>query len=252
MKTGLSPERMQLSRLSRVFRKRLLSYVLTRCQRFAFQSPNVSKNGDKRNGHTFDPLGSNVSILSSNNQLLALHNGCQEVVSKGVLDRFVRLSQPSIILTFNTLEANNKNQQLSRGSKLVNAHQYVTGKTLMKSQTSARRIKNSISTLFRGAECFRLVRSFRTAWVIVCIDLSLALLDIGLSPVVLRWSFFGLSMHWPSSDISLHRPFSRDCLRWLSSIPSCEDFSNSLGDRESAVISFKHLGAGHLQNVRGK
>ena len=137
MKTGLFPERMQLRRLSRVFRKRLWSYVLTRCQRFAFQSPNVSKNGDKRNGHTFDPLGSNVSILSSNNQLLALHNGCQEVVSKGVLDRFVRLSQPSITLTFNTLEANNKNQQLSRGSKLVNAHQYVTGKTLMKSQTSA-------------------------------------------------------------------------------------------------------------------
>ena len=128
---------MQLRRLSRVFRKRLWSYVLTRCQRFAFQSPNVSKNGDKRNGHTFDPLGSNVSILSSNNQLLALHNGCQEVVSKGVLDRFVRLSQPSITLTFNTLEANNKNRQLSRGSKLVNAHQYVTGKTLMKSQTSA-------------------------------------------------------------------------------------------------------------------
>ena len=164
VKTGLFPERMQLRRLSHVFRKRLWSYVLTRCQRFAFQSPNVSKNGDKRNGHTFDPLGSNVSILSSNNQLLALHNGCQEVVSKGVLDMFVRLSRPSITLTFNTLEANNKNQQLSRGSKLVNAHQYVTGKTLMKSQTSARRIKNSISTLFKGAECFRLVRSFRTAW----------------------------------------------------------------------------------------
>lgn len=153
---------MQLRSLSRVFRKRLWSYVLTRCQRFAFQSPNVRKNGDKRNGHTFDPLGSNVSILSSNNQSLALHNGCQEVVSKEVLDRFVRLSQPSITLTFNTLEANNKNQQLSRGSELVNAHQYVTGMTLMKSQTSARRIKNSISTLFRGAECFRLVRSFRT------------------------------------------------------------------------------------------
>ena len=110
----------------------------------------------------FDPLGSSVSVLSPNTQLLALYNGCQEVVSKGVLDRFVRLSQPSITLTFNTLEANNKNQQLSRGSKLVNAHQYVTGKTLMKSQTSARRIKNSIPTLFRGAECFRLVRSFRT------------------------------------------------------------------------------------------
>jgi hypothetical protein len=108
VKTGLFPERMQLRRLSRVFRKRLWSYVLTRCQRFAFQSPNVSKNGDKRNGHTFDPLGSNVSILSSNNQLLALHNGCQEVVSKGVLDRFVRLSQLSITLIFNTLEVNNK------------------------------------------------------------------------------------------------------------------------------------------------
>lgn len=103
-------------------------------------------------------------MLSSNNQSLALYNGCQEVVSKGVLDRFVRLSQPSITLTFNTLEANNKNQQLSRESKLVNAHQYVTGKTLMKSQTSARRIKNSISTLFRGAECFSLARTFRTAW----------------------------------------------------------------------------------------
>ena len=61
--------------------------------------------------------------------------------------------------------------------------------------------------------------------MIVCIDLSLALLDIGLSPVVLRWSLFGLSMHWPSSG---------DCLRWLSSIPFCV------------------LGAGHLQNVRGK
>lgn len=147
MKTGLSPERMQLRRLSRVFRKRLWSYVLTRCQRFAFQSLNVSKNGDKRNGHTFDPLGSNVSILSSNNQLLALYNGCQEVVSKGVLDRFVRLSQPCITLTFNTLDANNKNQQLSRGSKLVNAHQYVTGKTLMKSQTFLSENRESASVL---------------------------------------------------------------------------------------------------------
>ena len=100
---------------------------------------------------------------------------------------YLSLSQPSITLIFNTLEANNKNQQLSRGSKLVNAHQYVTGKTLMKSQTSARRIKNSISTLFKGAECFRLVRSFRPG-----------------------------------------------------------------RGRESAAISFKHLGAGHLQNVRGK
>ena len=133
---------------------------MTRCQRFAFQSPNVSKNGDKRNGHTFDPLGSNVSILSSNNQLLALHNGCQEVVSKGVLDRFVRLSQPSITLTFNTLEANNKNQQLSRGSKLVNAHQYVTGKTLMKSQASARRIKNCKRLRSYVLTCFHRLRTF--------------------------------------------------------------------------------------------
>ena len=120
------------------------------------------------------------------------------------------------------------------------------------------RIENPLLALNRGTECFSLARTFRTAWVIVCIDLSLALLDIGLSPVVLRWSFFGLSMHWPSSDISLHRPFSRDCLRWLSSIPFCalgaapdrrvclipesvvrqsvqplEDFSDSLGGGEN-------------------
>ena len=57
-------------------------------------------------------------MLSFNNQSLALHNGCQEVVSKGGLDRFVRLSWPSMTLTFNTLEANDKNQQLSRGSKI--------------------------------------------------------------------------------------------------------------------------------------
>ena len=57
-------------------------------------------------------------MLSFNNQSLALHNGCQEVVSKGGLDRFVRLSWPSMTLTFNTLEVNDKNQQLSRGSKI--------------------------------------------------------------------------------------------------------------------------------------
>ena len=38
----------------------------------------------------FDPLGSSISMLSSNSQALALYNGCQEVVSKGGLDRFVR------------------------------------------------------------------------------------------------------------------------------------------------------------------
>ena len=65
----------------------------------------------------FDPLGSSESMLSSNNQSLAPHNGCQEAVSKGGLDRFVRPSQPSIAFTFNTLEANNKNKHLSRGSK---------------------------------------------------------------------------------------------------------------------------------------
>ena len=65
----------------------------------------------------FDPLGSSVSMLSSNNQALALYNGCQEVVSKGGLDRFVRLTRSSITLTVSTLEAKIKNQQLSRGSK---------------------------------------------------------------------------------------------------------------------------------------
>ena len=37
-----------------VWRKRLRSYVLKcfhRLRTFAFQNPNVSKNGDKRNGH---------------------------------------------------------------------------------------------------------------------------------------------------------------------------------------------------------
>ena len=81
----------------------------------------------------FDPLGSWASMLSSNNQLLAPHNGCQEVVSKGGLDRFVTPFQTSITLTFNTLGPNNKNQQLSRGSKPLNACQYLTGKTPIKS-----------------------------------------------------------------------------------------------------------------------
>lgn len=65
----------------------------------------------------FDPLGSSVSMLSSNSQTLAPHNGCQEVVSKGGLDRFVRPTRSSITLAFSTLGPNNKNQQLSRGSK---------------------------------------------------------------------------------------------------------------------------------------
>lgn len=65
----------------------------------------------------FDPLGSSESMLASDSQTLALHNGCQEVVSKGGLDKFVRPTRSSITLTFNTLVANNKNQQLSRGSK---------------------------------------------------------------------------------------------------------------------------------------
>ena len=81
----------------------------------------------------FDPLGSSESMLTSDSQPLALHNGCQEVVSKGGLDRFVRPSRPSITLTFSTLEAHNKNQQLSRGSKPLNACQYLTGKTPIKS-----------------------------------------------------------------------------------------------------------------------
>ena len=65
----------------------------------------------------FDPLDSCKSVLASDSQTLALHNGCQEVVSKGGLDRFVRPTWPSITLTFNTLGANNKNHHLSRGSK---------------------------------------------------------------------------------------------------------------------------------------
>lgn len=63
----------------------------------------------------FDPLGSSESMLSSDSQALALYNGCQEVVSKGGLDRFARLAHPSITLTVSILEANNKNPQLSRG-----------------------------------------------------------------------------------------------------------------------------------------
>ena len=72
----------------------------------------------------FDPLGSWVSMLSSNNQSLAPHNGCQEVVSKGGLDRFIRPTQSSITLTFNTLGANNKSHQLSRGSKCKPAQMF--------------------------------------------------------------------------------------------------------------------------------
>ena len=53
-----------------------------------------------------------------------LNNGCQEVVSKGGLDRFVKQFQTSIRLTFNTLEAHNKNQQLSRGSKCKPAQMF--------------------------------------------------------------------------------------------------------------------------------
>ena len=58
----------------------------------------------------FDPLGSSASMLSSNSQSLAPHNGCQEVVSKGGLDRFIRPTQSSITLTFSTLGPNNKKQ----------------------------------------------------------------------------------------------------------------------------------------------
>ena len=76
----------------------------------------------------FDPLGSGVSVLSPNTQPLASHNGCQEVVSKWGLDKFVRPAHPSITLTVSTLEAKIKNHHLSRGSKPLNARQYVTGK----------------------------------------------------------------------------------------------------------------------------
>lgn len=79
----------------------------------------------------FDHLGSSESVLSPNNQSLAPHNGCQEVVSKGGLDRFVRPTQSSITLTFNTLGENNKNHQLSRGSEPLNTRRHITGNTLM-------------------------------------------------------------------------------------------------------------------------
>lgn len=72
----------------------------------------------------FDPLGSSESVLSSNSQSFALHNGCQEGVSKGGLDRFVRPTQSSIALTVNTLGAGNKNQQLSRRSKCEPAQMF--------------------------------------------------------------------------------------------------------------------------------
>ena len=65
----------------------------------------------------FDTLDSCKSVLASDSQTLALHNGCQEVVSKGGLDRFARPTLSSITLTVSTLEAKIKNQQLSRGSK---------------------------------------------------------------------------------------------------------------------------------------
>ncbi len=79
----------------------------------------------------FDPLGSSVSMLSPNNQSFALHDRCQEVVSKGGLDRFIRQAQSSIALTVNTLGANNKSHQLSRGSKPLNTRRHITGNTLM-------------------------------------------------------------------------------------------------------------------------
>lgn len=72
----------------------------------------------------FDPLGSSESMLSSNNQSLAPHNGYQEVVLKGGLDRLVKPTQSSMTLTVNTLGENNKNQQLSRGSKCKPAQMF--------------------------------------------------------------------------------------------------------------------------------
>lgn len=72
----------------------------------------------------FDPLGSSVSMLSPNNQSFALHDRCQEVVSKGGLDRFIKPTQSSITLTVNTLGAGNKNHQLSRGSKCKPAQMF--------------------------------------------------------------------------------------------------------------------------------
>ena len=76
---------------------------------------NISNCGDAY--LFFDPLDSRKSVLSPNTQPLAPHDGCQEVVSKGGLDRFARPDLSSITLTFNILGANNKNQQLSRGSE---------------------------------------------------------------------------------------------------------------------------------------
>lgn len=72
----------------------------------------------------FDPLGSSVSVLSSNNQSLVLNNGCQEGGSKGGLDRFVKPTQSSIALTVNALGEKNKNHQLSRGSKCKPAQMF--------------------------------------------------------------------------------------------------------------------------------
>lgn len=72
----------------------------------------------------FDPLGSSVSMLSSNSQTLAPHNGCQEGSSKRGLDRIIRPTQSSIALPFSTLGPNNKNHQLSRGSKCKPAQMF--------------------------------------------------------------------------------------------------------------------------------
>ena len=63
-------------------------------------------------------------MLSSNNQSLAPHNGCQDAVLKGGLDRFVKPSRSSITLPFNTLGPNNKNKHLSRGSKCKPAQMF--------------------------------------------------------------------------------------------------------------------------------
>ncbi len=88
-------------------------------------------------------------MLSSNNQSLAPHNVCQEAVLKGGLDRIIRPTLSSITLTFSILEANNKNPQLSRGSKPLNVRQHITENTLMKSQTSDR--KNQELAFFRAS-----------------------------------------------------------------------------------------------------
>lgn len=72
----------------------------------------------------FDPLGSSESVLSFNSQSLAPHNGCQEAVSKGGLDRIIRPTQFSITLIVNTLGTGDKNQQLSRGSKCKPAQMF--------------------------------------------------------------------------------------------------------------------------------